>query len=390
MHPDTRGLISVDDHLLEPTNLFSDFGGSHYQGTLPRWGLNAHTGAPGWFCGNTHYPISKAAIAAGQPWGQAGIFVPAMDVPEHFSDPAERLKAMDTDGIAVSLCYSSFMGLGGETMVKHPELDDPTQGEPGTRMAAISAYNTWLDAVWCAQAPDRFIPCGILPLWDQAECGPWAVYLATRGFKAVAFPQAPDQIGLPPLWDRSWSPLYRALEETGLVLCQHTLSDDMQRYTTAQLPPYLPLTLARTSGIETIASWLLTPILDNHPRLKIMVAEAGVAWIPWFLSLADQSARLHKAEFGKMGMLPSERFEKHFGVSILGSETFPADVLFSLPAGCMNRLFWESDYPHLDGSFPYSRAGFVGLDIPDQLRSRVARDNAVAFFGLTDPYQFPA
>ena len=377
MHP---GLISVDDHLFEPRNLFDDFGFSGLKDSFPRW--DSHLGNPGWKFGSKFYGTSEAAISAGKPWGHRGIFVPASSIPEELSDPVARLNTMDEDGIAVSLCYPSFMGLGGETMSRHVHevgLD--------VLLEAVLAYNRWVREVWWATAPSRFIAAGALPLWDTELAAKMVARMAEEGFKAILFPQAPDQIGFPPLWDPYWKPIFRAVEEAGLVLCQHTLSDDMEKYTATNLPPYLPLTLSRTSAIETISSWILTPALDDHPNLRIMVAESGIGWIPWFLELANQSARLHASEFGRMKMLPGERMEKHFGLSIL-AEPIAFGTIMSLPSGLQDRLMFEADYPHLDGSYPMSRAAFAGLDLPGWIKMGVARGNAIDFFRLANPYSF--
>lgn len=384
MKPYTRGLVSCDDHILEPPDLFKTFAPAAMQDRMPLWGKQGdHVG---WTFGKTFYGISKAATAAGQPWGKAGIFVPCEEIPPGLDSPFERLAAMTRDGVAMSLCFPSTMGLGGETATREFLSGAITKTEAEE---TLRAYNRFVFEWWCAADKRRFIPACAVPLWGGKEASWWVNDLAMRGAKAILFPQAPQQIGLPPVWHPHWAPMFRRMEETGLVLVTHIFSDDMKTYMESGLPPYLPLTLGRTSAIETIAAWILTPALDRHPKLKIMVAESGVGWIPWFLQLANESARLHAFEFGRMKMLPMERFEQHFGLSILGSEAVAPETVASLPAGTLDRLFFETDYPHLDGSYPHSVAAFAGLGIPDGFHDKVARENAIEFFELKDPYELP-
>jgi len=378
------GFIDVDQHLVESPTLFTEWGASAFQDQFPKYlwqgvvqdgGLK---GCPGWQWDDRFYAMSAGAVAGGKPWGQAGIFVPVDEVPPGLWDPAERIKAMDQDGVACALLYPSFMGLGGETPSRHKDK--------AVSMAVVEAYNRWLFQEWLAYAPTRFLPAVALPLWDVGTAARLARLAALDGAVGILFPQDQRRLGLPPVWDPYWKDLWHACEANNLVVCQHTLSDDTDAYMNTGGPPYLPLTLARMSAVRTVAEWILTPALDNHPNLRIMVAEGGVGWIPHFLSLADQSSRLHAGEFGKMKMRPSERMDLHFGLSILGSDETTAGMFEALPSGLQRKLMFETDYCHADGSFPNSRAAFEGLDLPDYLRAGVVRQNAIDFFRLSEPY----
>jgi len=48
---------------------------------------------------------------------------------------------------------------------------------------------------------------------------------------------------------------------------------------------------------------------------------------------------------------------------------------------------WASDFPHTDSTFPESRAwiekNFAG--VPDDVRRRIVRDNAVELYGMDLP-----
>lgn len=365
-------MISVDDHLIEPPDLFSEVPD---QFEVPKW--TTIDGSVGWEYHDRFYRVSLAATAAGLPWGTTGIFKPATSIPEGLGDPLARVAAMDRDGIEKSLLFPSMMGLGGETMVHHARINRDSA------MACVQAYNAFMRH-FCRQAPGRFIRAAIVPLWDPIEAGRLARLEALDGAKGILFPQAPHQVGLPPVWDASWAPLFKACQDNHLVLCQHILSDSSKAYFDSNLPPFLPLTLARTSAIETIAAWILTNALDRFPTLKIFVAESGLGWIPWFLSLANESSRLHSHEFTPLELHPMLRFEKHFGVSILGTEQICPELFEMLPGGTQHRVMFESDYPHLDGSYPHSKAAFASLQVPEWARESVARLNAIDFFELED------
>ena len=59
-------------------------------------------------------------------------------------------------------------------------------------LVMIQAYNDWHVDEWCGAYPDRFIPCGILPLFDVEEAAKEVRRLADKGCHAVTFSENPD------------------------------------------------------------------------------------------------------------------------------------------------------------------------------------------------------
>src|SRR4249919_3768828 len=64
------------------------------------------------------------------------------EVPRTAHVPAERLRAMDADGVAYSVLYPSFAGFSGETFgaLRDPDLE----------LACVQAYNDWLMDEWAS------------------------------------------------------------------------------------------------------------------------------------------------------------------------------------------------------------------------------------------------
>ena len=67
------------------------------------------------------------------------------------------------------LNFPNWTGFSGQVLNEGP---DPELNE-----IMIKAYNDWHVDEWCAAYPERFIPCGILPLFDvdkaAARCTAW-------------------------------------------------------------------------------------------------------------------------------------------------------------------------------------------------------------------------
>lgn len=370
------GFVSVDDHLLEPGNLWEEFGREEMREHLPnpiREGANL-----GWEFEGKFYPLPSAAGSAGMPRSEAHLARSGGSMRPGVCDPWERLSDMDTDGVAASLCYPTLCGLGGEFFLQARNKEVAGEG--------VDAYNRFVFDYWCSVSPSRFIPAVLLPLWDIERSCRVAQDAARRGARAVLFPQTVHRFDCPPHWYPQWDPLFDVLEAEGLVVCSHILSDGLEFEGFASVgAPYWGLAMGHSSAIETLGSWVMTDVLDRHPKLRVMIAEGGVGWVPWFSQMADTVYRLHRHDFGSMTRMPSEKIARNMGLSIM-AEQVALGTLQSLPS--LDGLMFQTDYPHIDGSWPCSRQAFGALGLPQWLATKVGRTNAEQFFNFA-AYRLP-
>ena len=77
-------------------------------------------------------------------------------------------------------------------------------------LVMIKAYNDWHVDEWCGAHPERFIPCGILPLFDVEEAAKEVRRLADKGCHAVTFSENPAGLGMPSIHTGAWDPLFAA------------------------------------------------------------------------------------------------------------------------------------------------------------------------------------
>jgi len=133
-------------------------------------------------------------------------------------------------------------------------------------------------------------------------------------------------------------------------------------------------------------------VLDRHPRLRLALTEQGVAWLPrgietidWFfkrMSTRDSAeATFFGAVVGKMTMTPSEYFHRNFWVGASFLRPSEAPLVPSIGA---DRIMWGDDYPHSEGSYPYTtealRVAFAGAPV-GEVRAMVG-ENAARFYGF--------
>ena len=90
-------------------------------------------------------------------------------------------------------------------------------------LVMIKAYNDWHVDEWCGAYPERFIPCGVLPLFDVDEAAKEVHRLADKGCHAVTFSENPAGLGMPSIHTTHWHPLSPcAARPHGAVLRRRT------------------------------------------------------------------------------------------------------------------------------------------------------------------------
>ena len=133
-------------------------------------------------------------------------------------------------------------------------------------------------------------------------------------------------------------------------------------------------------------------VLERHPGLKVVLTEQGLGWLPrgletldWFYGRMTMGGAAEAAYFGVaaqgMSMTPSEYFARNFygGASFLRA----SESAVRHEVG-VERIMWGSDYPHSEGSFPYSlealRAAFGTCD-PAETK-QMLEDNVARVYGF--------
>ena len=131
-------------------------------------------------------------------------------------DVHRRIADMDIDGVYASLNFPSFLtGFGGgrlQSTTNDRELalaDARGRGTTGTSRTGRAPTPT---VSFRARSPGCTIPSSPRP----TSCAN-----RERGFRALSFPELPDQLGLPAIRSPYWEPLLAACEETGTVVCLH-------------------------------------------------------------------------------------------------------------------------------------------------------------------------
>jgi len=337
-------LVSVDDHLIEPADMFVKHMPSRFKDRAPvvRHGTN---GAHHWQIEGQKAPGLGLNAVAGRPKEEYG-FEPVSyeQVRAGCYDVDARIGDMDANGVLGSICFGSFPGFAGARFQKMQDKD--------LALATIEAYNDWHFHDWCGRHPGRFIPLAMLPLWDVGLAVAELKRMSRLGCHAVTFPENPSLIGLPSLHNAGWEPLWAACEEHAMVLCCHIGSAGNAPYPSDESPIDAWITAMPISIANAAADWLFAGFWKRYPGLRMALSEGGIGWIPYFLERADFTYGQHRAwthtDFGKEK--PSDVFRRHVITCFIDDEF-----------GVRNRqdigidtICWEADYPHSDATWPHS------------------------------------
>jgi predicted TIM-barrel fold metal-dependent hydrolase len=296
----------------------------------------------------------------------------AMD-PGHF-EPNAKLAAMDRDGVqaevifpevgAFALCSPKFMG------------DDWKEG--------LSAYNQAM-VDFASVAPKRLLAAYQIALDDVDFAVSEVHRLAQAGARCIQVPTFPSERGLPDVYDTRYDPLWSAIGETGLAILNHlelraSTWDVFRRDPTPQKG--IMTSLPSVNMAEAIAFWIRTGTLERFPKLKVIMIEPALGWLPWYLELLDGRMDQHY-KFPGVTRLPSETFKAQMGATFMDE---PNGLRACYDAFGPDCLFWSTDFPHPATCWPNSqrqvKSQFAKAGIPEADRRKIVYENARKAFGL--------
>lgn len=353
---DDMKLISVDDHVIEHPNVWLDRLPARFEDRLPRvirtTGAESAVGvgqlAPDcdtWTYDGAIYPQIGLNAVAGKKWEDFGIDPYRFeDMRPGCFDPVERLKDMDLEGVWAQTTFPSLPGFGGRFFLNGSDRE--------LAALCVQAWNDFIIDEWCATARDRFVALMILPLWDVELSVIEIQRVAAKGVNGISFIENPAAVGLPSWHTEHWDPVFAAAVDADLPLCMHFGSSGTLPTVSEDAPFTTTIVLSNTSSMATCVDLMFSPVFHRHPRLQVALSEGGIGWVPWLLERVDHI------------------WERHRHYNDIDFDTRPSDLFHQNIWSCfiddfhgitlrdsigIDRIMWESDYPHADSNFPHSR-----------------------------------
>ena len=305
MNVDDLIMVSVDDHVVEPPDVFEGRLPRKYQDLAPRL-LTRDDGTNAWRYDGTEIGNVALNAVAGRPPEEYGIEPTSFD--ELRPGTLRHPRADQGHGrqrrarVAVLPVLPAVL----RSAVRPHEDKD-------VALAMVQAYNDWHIDEWCGTYPGRFIPCPLPAIWDPEVMAAEVRRTAAKGAHAVTFSENPTKLGWPSVHSDHWDPFWTACSDEAVVVCMHIGSSS-------------ELVITVTGRADGRADH---PDADQHragrrrpglvagaaqvPGPQVALSEGGIGWIPYFLERIDYNYQRHHywtgQDFGDK--LPSEVFNEH-------------------------------------------------------------------------------
>jgi predicted TIM-barrel fold metal-dependent hydrolase len=376
MHADDMILVSVDDHVVEPPDMFDQHLPARYKDVAPRV-VRTAAGDDVWLYEGQELPNIGLNAVAGKPPAEYGI------EPTSFAemrpgcwDIDQRIADMDANGVLGSMCFPSFPQFCGQLFSRTEDKQ--------VALAMVQAYNDWHIDQWCGSYPGRFIPLSIPPIWDPQLMADEVHRVAAKGCRAVTFSENPEKLGWPSYHSDHWDPFWKAVSDEGTVVCLHIGSSSQLTITSIEAPINVMISLQPMNIVQAAADILWSRVMTEFPGVTFALSEGGIGWIPYFLERCDYVYEHHQQWTGQdLPMRPSELFRERFVTCFIDDA---AGVKNRHDVG-VDKITWECDYPHSDSTWPESPERLMrSLDgVPDEEIDAITHLNAMRLFHY-DPF----
>ena len=355
-----KKIISTDSHVHEPLDIWWESLHERFGDETPRE-VNEVNGRTGKFFFNGEEAGGFSTEFPGE--GFAGVG----------HDPAVRVRFQEAAGIDAELFHPST--LRGVLTTKNREMV----------FAASQVYNDWL-AEYCSYNPQRLMGLAVIPLEDVDKAVAELDRVAAKGMKAVLIPMRPAP-GYPQYRETVYDPFWAKVQDMDWPVNIH-ISTGQYTVHPNRLPdrreiPGNLIELYNEVQIILANDFIFGGILDRFPRLKLIVNEFDISWIPMFMRHCDQV----QDDFGKRsGMEPikmkasdymreriyhgliDEPFAKH-NIKLIGAK----------------QIIWGSDFPH-HAAMGIDQVKLMDEDVlaglPEADKEQIAGATAARVYGI--------
>ncbi len=325
-----------DRHLIEPLEAFTKYLDKDFQDQAPYVAVDNGGGIR--FVVEGRMYQKPHGWGVGRPEGNSdyrprGVSLTRDEAVQHALD--KRDEDMDITGVDIGM----WIPTGGLFLPDVVDID--------LQYALMRALNDWTAKDYCVGK--RHLWCGAIPLEPGRavaevkrckELGASAMWLRPNVMQDVRW------------WTEDWDPVWEAMTDNNMALLFHeatgtynaTHSADY-KYDVYWMAHVASHPLEMCGALIAIIGY---GVLQRHPRLNVMMCEAGVTWVPYFIGRMDEHVESRPAHELNLDMLPSDYFKRQVCICAFEDDEPLLAETMALWEG--RNMGYTSDYPHWDSS----------------------------------------
>ena len=359
-------VVSADSHVLEPDDLWERPLRSKYGDAVPRV-VSSFQGQRGHFFSFGHEACVIEEVVSASDQTRVDELIQAGH------DPVMREKCIDRDGVAAEVIHATWALF----VMRLPDVD--------LKRDCCRIVNDWL-AEYCSHNPRRMVGVAMVPLEDVTWAKAELERAVTRGLRGVMVPTVNAE-GTPPYRDRRYDPFWAAVQELDVPLTLHIITGrarDPFTFHGAERPEAPRAIAALWSEIWPVLSgdFIFGGILDRFPRLRVVLGEYEVSWVPYFSMRLERAARMFGSDFGlpALARSPSRYLRENVYFGMI-NDPLARRCLDDVGA---DRILWGSDFPHPPCTYPKTHAILDTIldGVPEDARRRIVAGNVMELYKI--------
>jgi predicted TIM-barrel fold metal-dependent hydrolase len=306
-------------------------------------------------------------------------------------DFAVRVPDVEADGIVAEVVYPNTIPPFFQTAMAFLEATPSSAEEVGRRWAGLRVHNRWL-ADFCAELPGR--RAGVAQVWlhDIDEALTEIRRVREAGiFGGILLPIPPPGSPLPQLAHERYEPVWALCEELELPVHVHG-GGGVPQEPEHQASGAVMFVDSSFWTSRVVGQLIFSGVFERHPGLKFVITENGNTWVPQTLRDYDylygrmRTKNTNQNAFGgpmaeRLSRLPSEYWARNCWQGNSFMDPVACGLRYDIG---VDKMMWGSDYPHREGTFPYTRQAlhwtFQGID-PAEVQ-KIIGGNAAHFYGF--------
>ena len=373
-------IVSSDDHVFEPPDLWTDRVESKLRDRVPRV-VRMEDGSDWWHCDGKKLFSVQAGAQPGVRFDEpeklrtSGAEATFENVRPGGYIPEEHVKDMDIDGIDVSIIY--------------PSVGLVLYNLPDSELLSLNCriYNDWL-AEFCKPFPRRLKGIAMLNIDDVQEGVKEMERCAKLGFIGAMLTVYPPE-------DKSYDspeyePLWAAAQDLQMPLSLHSGTNRARPSQDGTLMSLRPTTVPSWHANYdhwprmSIGHMIYNGVFERYPKLQVGSVEHELSWVPHFVDRLDYNYTQRAVESApyrfKEDMLPSDYFHRNVFLSF---QEDGLGIQWRHIIG-VDQLLWGSDYPHPATTFPRSQQIIEEIlaDCTEEEKAKIVAENTVRIYHL--------